>query len=147
MRSVMHLLYYLCVAKENFAAFLFFPPKPIKLDSTKSQKNTIPSAADSQLPNCFPSEKRHDWIGLLPSEEAGFHHTGELGSCESSEPSSPALSLATVVGLQLLFSPLPPPPPPTPGVAQYRSGNHELACLCATSGSSSSKIPSVIRTD
>lgn len=114
MRSVMHLLYYLCVAKENFAAFLFFPPKPIKLDSTKSQKNTIPSAADSQLPNCFPSEKRHDWIGLLPSEEAGFHHTGELGSCESSEPSSPALSLATVVGLQLLFSPLPPPPPPHP---------------------------------
>lgn len=112
MRSVMHLLYYLCVAKENFAAFLFFPPKPIKLDSTKSQKNTIPSAADSQLPNCFPSEKRHDWIGLLPSEEAGFHHTGELGSCESSEPSSPALSLPLWSGCSC-FSPLclsPPPP-------------------------------------
>lgn len=48
---------------------------------------------------------------MLPSEEDGFHHTGEPGSCESSEPSSPALSLSAVVGLQLLFSPLPPSPP------------------------------------
>lgn len=62
----MHLLCYLCIAKENFAAFLFFTPKAAKLESTETQENTISSAAASQLPNSFKSEKGHDWKSLLP---------------------------------------------------------------------------------
>lgn len=70
----MHLICYLCIAKENFAAFFFFTPRSIKLWSTETQENTISSHAESQLRNPSQVKKRHSWKSLLPGNWGGFHH-------------------------------------------------------------------------
>lgn len=113
----MHLLCYLFIAQENFAVFLFFTPKAIKLGSTETQENPVSSAADSQVPNSFTSENGRDWKSLLPGNQGGFRHTSaaDVGDRQLqvfSEQTSLALSLPGVARLQLLFSPLTPPHPP-----------------------------------
>lgn len=140
----MHLLCYLCTAKENFAAFFFFTPRSIKLWSTETQENSISSNAESQLPN--PSKVKKDITGKVCYQATGVDFITSALLLGHWRPAATSVFRANqpcfVSGwwskIAVAFLPFDPP-----GIAQDRPGNHESVCLsvCKSQEAAPAKSP------
>lgn len=140
----MQLLCYLCIAKENFAAFFFSTPRCIKLWSTETQENIIYSHVESQFSN--PSKVKKGITGKVCYQTTGVDFiTPALlpGHCRPAAPSVfRANQLCFVSGrwskIAVAFLPFDPP-----GIAQDSSGNHESVCLsvCKSQEAAPAKSP------